>query len=64
MAKFGTKSKWPWPWKSPLGVPPVGLDRTDTVEVGEHEDVEELGARSRLPMRSVAGSNTEPGNVA
>ena len=30
-----------------LGVPPVGLDPVDPVEVGEREDVEELGAGSR-----------------
>jgi hypothetical protein len=29
-----------------LGVPPVRADRIDAIEVGEHEDVEQLGAGS------------------
>jgi hypothetical protein len=29
-----------------LGVPPVGADRVDTLEVGEHQDVEQPSAGS------------------
>jgi hypothetical protein len=29
-----------------LGLPPVGLDRIGPLEVGQHEDVEQFGARS------------------
>lgn len=35
-----------------LEVPPVGADRVGAVEVGEHQDVEQLGAWSRSARRT------------
>jgi hypothetical protein len=48
MNRLGSRKHWASPRSTRMpGLPPVRPDPVDPVEVGEHQDVEKLGAGSR-----------------